>query len=295
MKDNWLNIDLSDNYSKEMMELLEMNIINHISWIINQTITLWFMHDSRDARKVDYLHEELRNLLYFFIDRDVYDILLEWKIEYDNMLDSKDCDIVIVNKNNIKTNNWTDLQWLQEIWKGWNTVITSWVEEIISVKNPISSYKKNARNYKESMIWEAVNLKLADIRYTHFMFLSDKIPTYTKDGDLIRLEEITEKEIRAFKKLKNVNLNNGKIIDDFVTFLYNIERYNTEYINKSDLISDNPNATLYVKDINEIRYTFYFFEYLKWFIERYWNLYKRYNNIDEFYESFAEYFNISNN
>jgi hypothetical protein len=81
---------------------------------------------------------------------------------------------------------------------------------------------------------------------------------------LLRKEEIGKKEIENFKKIKWLS-----IIDDFVTFLYNIERYDTDFSTSIDLKGCDPGITLYTWDIQDIRYTFYFFEYLSWFYRRY--------------------------
>ena len=255
------------NWQQAQYNDLELDIIYSLHEIITQTIQLGFDKWSKDQEKVNYLHENLKRLMINYINLDKYDIIIEWKVAW--MLDTKDCDIVIVNKKYFKTNNGKTLDEVQKQWKWWGTIIIDWVEEVISVKNPISSYKKNAANYRESMIWEAVNIKWAGIRYTHFMFLSDYIPVYDKKWNLKTIEAITKKEIKILKTLKSVKINNLNLIDDFVTFLYNIKKYDEIFSNKEELIGEIPWITIYTEDIVDIEYTFYFFEYLEEFFERY--------------------------
>jgi len=248
----------------------EISVLENLHYIITETIKLWFNHDSRDSKKVNFLHENLIVLLNNYINHNKYAIIQEWKVAW-KFLD-KDCDIVIVNKKYFSTNDGSTIQDLQNKWKWWKTVIISWVEEVISVKNPIASYKKNAANYMEALIWEAVNLKEVWIRYSHFMFISDTLPiyknTFDDDGnserELIRKEEIWKKEIETFKKIKWLS-----IIDDFVTFFFNVKRYDDTFNFSSELIDEDPWITLYIEDIPDIKYTFYFFEFLDEFYERY--------------------------
>jgi len=55
----------------------ELEIIDTLHWIITETIKLGFDNDSRDAKKVNFLHENIKTLLLRYIDLDKYDILLE--------------------------------------------------------------------------------------------------------------------------------------------------------------------------------------------------------------------------
>ena len=250
---------------------IEMGIINKVTFFINETLKIWFNQGSRNGNKVNFLHEQIREVLIQFIDKDRYDIIIEWKVNW--YLKPKDCDLVIVNKLNFQTENNKTIEDLHLEKKG-NSLIISWVEEIISVKNPLSSYSKNKGNYYENVIGEAVNLKLAGVNYTQFLFISDEIPKYKKDDNwneiFLWMDYIKEEEIEIFKKLKHLKVENSYILDDFVTFLYHVNRYDEDFVYKEELKLTDPNIKLYVENIDEIQYVFYFFEYLNKFISRYW-------------------------
>jgi len=123
---------------------IELAIIEKITFLINETLKIGFNQGSRNGNKVNFLHEQIKELLMNFIDTDNYDIIIEWKVNW--YLKPKDCDLVIVNKSKFQTENNKTIDELHQEKKG-NSLIISWVEEIISVKNPLSSYSKNKGNY----------------------------------------------------------------------------------------------------------------------------------------------------
>lgn len=249
---------------------IEIEVINNINWIINETLKIWFNVGSQDWTKVDFLHHKLRELLLNFINTDKYDIIIEWKIPWH--LKPKDCDLVIVNKETFYADDGKTIEDLHSE-KKWKTLILSWAEEVISVKNPLSSYSKNKSNYFEAVIWEAINLKLVGVKYTQFLFISDEIPKYKNDGEWKKLlhwmDYIWTEEIEIFKKLKELKVEGVNILDDFVTFLYHVNRYDKEFQYKEDLINEEPSVNLHTEKIPEIWYSLYLFEYLSEFSSNY--------------------------
>ncbi len=67
---------------------------------------------------------------------------------------------------------------------------------VVSVKFILSSYRKNAINYIEQQIGETANLRRQNIVYGNLFFLTNPIPTGSKE------ERLTPKDIRRYRRLR---------------------------------------------------------------------------------------------
>lgn len=67
---------------------------------------------------------------------------------------------------------------------------------VVSVKFILSSYRKNAINYLEQQIGETANLRRQNIVYGNLFFLTNPIPSGTKE------ERLTPKDIARYLRLR---------------------------------------------------------------------------------------------
>lgn len=67
---------------------------------------------------------------------------------------------------------------------------------VVSVKFILSSYRKNAINTLEQQIGETANLRRQNIVYGNLFFLTNPIPSGSKE------ERITPKDIRRYRRLR---------------------------------------------------------------------------------------------
>ena len=71
----------------------------------------------------------------------------------------------------------------------------------VGVKFITSNYKQNSNNYFENMLGETANIQSNNIPYFHFIVLRHKTPYYDKNGNLKKIETISESDILKYLKL----------------------------------------------------------------------------------------------
>lgn len=137
-------------------------------------------HGGRSAKKLEPVHGFLAQSLAdnlsdeFVVTSKGYGENKEKKVA--GAFNGKDCDVTISDKNG------KDLS-------------------VIAVKLPTGNFKQNANNYFENMLGETANLKLADVKVAHAIFLPHKMPYYNDKGILVRIEVINDKDIDKYRKL----------------------------------------------------------------------------------------------
>lgn len=71
----------------------------------------------------------------------------------------------------------------------------------LGFKFPCSNYKQNSNNYFENLLGETCNIQQAKIPYFHILVLPSKMPYKQRDGENLRSEKITEKDLFKYIKL----------------------------------------------------------------------------------------------
>lgn len=138
-----------------------------------------------------------------------------------DLFNEKNCDITLLS---------------QDIQKTWKPVVT------IPVKFPITNFKQNANNYFENMIGETVNLQSNNISVHHFIILPELLPYLNRQGEIARMERITNHDIDKYRKLMNEleSANTAKPKDIFLGLLsfrgVNTALFNNNNIRLTDMI-----------------------------------------------------------
>ncbi len=86
----------------------------------------------------------------------------------------------------------------------------------IAIKFVMSNYVQNANNYFESMLGETINIKAKEIPYFQVIVLIENLPYFDKNGNIKKIEQITNNHLDKYVKLSQTN---DKYLPDY-TLLY---------------------------------------------------------------------------
>ncbi|MDR1697775.1 MAG: hypothetical protein LBR37_02515 [Erysipelotrichaceae bacterium] len=76
----------------------------------------------------------------------------------------------------------------------------------LAIKFVMSNYSQNSNNYFENMLGETANLRSNNIPYFQIFIIPDKIPYYDSKKNITKWEEISEHNLKKYKKLSNDNV-----------------------------------------------------------------------------------------
>ena len=71
----------------------------------------------------------------------------------------------------------------------------------IGVKFITSNFKQNSNNYFEGMLGETANIQSNDVPYAHVFILRTDTPYFDKDGNVKKIESITNNDMNKYVKL----------------------------------------------------------------------------------------------
>ncbi len=72
---------------------------------------------------------------------------------------------------------------------------------ILGVKFVSSNFKQNANNYFENMMGETANIQAKGIPYSHFIAVPIEIPYFNNQGQITRLETLSEGDLKKYVTL----------------------------------------------------------------------------------------------
>ncbi len=75
----------------------------------------------------------------------------------------------------------------------------------IAVKFVMSNYSQNSNNYFENMLGETANIKCAKIPYFQILILPNELPYYKNNGEISKIEKITETNLKKYVVLSQDN------------------------------------------------------------------------------------------
>jgi hypothetical protein len=76
----------------------------------------------------------------------------------------------------------------------------------IALKFIMSNYSQNSNNYFESMLGETANIRCVGKPYFQIVIIPSKVPYYNKEGEITKIETITEHNLSKYIKLSSDNI-----------------------------------------------------------------------------------------
>jgi len=187
--------------------------------MINISYDAYLKYGARSNKKVNIIHNWIKNVLCAIFPLKDYKIECEVGVKSINYSGYKRCDIVVKKRDICMT-----------------------VMYVFPVKFITSNYKQNRNNYLENLIGESYCMKKhnSSIKIIPFNIFLNETPYRLKNGKTKRFEKITKKDFEVYEKFKNDIFHNVinliVVIDHKLNKITNLHE-NTPYISLRNVIT----------------------------------------------------------